>query len=219
MIEGAIFDLDGTLLDSMGIWQTVGTDLIESLGHTPEEGTVKLFKTLTVIQAAEYIKEHYGAEQSPEELKQMMLKSVERQYLYTLREKAGVLSFLKALSEKGVKMCVATASEKYQVQAVMDRCGISQYIHKIFTCTEVGAGKDKPYIYRTALEYLGTEKETTLVFEDVLHCVKTATDDGFRCVGIYDKYAEDRDIIKSLCEVYITDYSDTKEFWAVAESL
>jgi beta-phosphoglucomutase-like phosphatase (HAD superfamily) len=101
-------------------------------------------------------------------------------------------------------MCLATATERATVEPVLKKLGIDKYFSRIFTSGEVGVGKREPRIYEVALEYLGTDKETTYVFEDAAYALRTAYTNGFKVVGVYDKnvYATE-DEIKSLCHVYL----------------
>ncbi len=208
MIKGAIFDLDGTLLDSLDIWETVAQDYLRELGFEPREDINEMFKAFSLYQAACYYRETYGIQLSTEELMAGINRRVEEFYFHTVPAKEGIKEFLEELSGKGVRMCVATATDRYQAEAALERCGIAGYFSEIFTCTEVGSGKDEPLIYRAALAHLGTAKEETAVFEDALHAIKTAKQDGFPTVGIYDRHHREQDEIRRLADVYVKDFSD-----------
>jgi beta-phosphoglucomutase-like phosphatase (HAD superfamily) len=116
-------------------------------------------------------------------------------------------------------MCIATATERYQVETALARCGMKQFFSGIFTCTEVGSGKDEPVIFRTALEHLGTERCNTIVFEDAYHAVLTAKNDGFLVAAIYDAHEDKQGDIQQLSDVYLTDFSDMTAFWEFATNL
>lgn len=206
MIRGAIFDLDGTLLDSMSIWDTIGEDYLRSLGIEPRENLAETFKTFTLEESAEYYRTHYGVTLSIAEIVDGVNGMIEDFYRNTVPLKTGVAEFLAELSKDGVRMCIATVTDKYLVEAALTRLGVRQYFSEIFTTAEVGCGKSDPTIYRTALAYLGTDKRETLVFEDVLHALTTAKNDGFPVAAVYDKHEEKQEKIKEIADFYIADF-------------
>lgn len=208
MIKGAIFDLDGTLLDSMFIWDTIGEDYLRTLGKEPRENLKETFMTLTLEEAAEYYREHYAVAFSVREIVDGVNATVEKIYRTKVTPKPGVIDYLRLLKEKGVKMCVATATDRYLVEETLQRLGMLHCFSEIFTCAEIGYGKDKPIIYRKALEHLGTVKEETYVFEDALFALKTARADGFPTVGVYDRQEIRQDELKSFADYYIMDFAD-----------
>ena len=208
MIKGAIFDLDGTLLDSMFIWDTIGEDYLRTLGKEPRENLKETFMTLTLEEAAKYYREHYAVALSVREIVDGVNAMVEKIYRTKVTSKPGVMDYLRLLKENGVKMCVATATDRYLVEETLQRLGMLHCFSEIFTCDEIGYGKDKPIIYRKALEHLGTVKEETYVFEDALFALKTARADGFPTVGVYDRHEIRQDELKSFADYYIMDFAD-----------
>lgn len=208
MLKGAIFDLDGTLLDSMFILDTIGEDYLRTLGKEPHENLKEAFMTLTLEEAAEYYREHYGVTLSVKEIVDGVNAMVEGIYRTKVTPKSGVTDYLRLLKDNGVKMCIATVTDRYLVEETLERLGILHYFSGIFTCAQVGYGKDKPIIYRKALEQLGTPKEDTYVFEDALYALKTARADGFPTVGVYDRHENRQDELKNLADYYIRDFAD-----------
>ena len=208
MIKGAIFDLDGTLVDSMFIWDTIGEEYLRSLGKEPHEDLKETFMTLTLEEAAEYYREHYGVTLSVKEIVDGVNAMVEQTYRTKVTLKPGISEYLAWLKENGVRMCVATVTDRYLVEETLERLGVRHYFSEIFTCAEVGFGKDKPIIYRKALEHLGTEKSDTYVFEDMLFALNTAKTDGFPTVGIYDRHEVHQDELKGLADYYVLDFTD-----------
>ena len=209
MLKGAIFDLDGTVLDSMFIWDTIGEDYLRTLGKEPREDLKETFMTLTLEEAAEYYREHYGVTLSVREIVDGVNAMVEGIYRTKVTLKPGIEEYLRWLKENGVKMCVATVTDRYLVEETLQRLGIRRFFSEIFTCAEVGFGKDKPIIYRKVLEHLGTAKEETYVFEDSLFALKTAKADGFPTVGVYDRHEERQDELQNLADYYIRDFADS----------
>ena len=208
MIKGAIFDLDGTLLDSMFIWDTIGEEYLRSLGKEPHEDLKETFMTLTLEEAAEYYREHYGVTLSVKEIVDGVNAMVEQTYRTKVTLKPGISEYLAWLKENGVRMCVATVTDRYLVEETLERLGVRHYFSEIFTCAEVGFGKDKPIIYRKALEHLGTEKSDTYVFEDLPFALNTAKTDGFPTVGVYDRHEAHQDELKELSDYYVLDFTD-----------
>lgn len=208
MIKGAIFDLDGTLLDSMFIWDTIGEEYLRSLGKEPHEDLKETFMTLTLEEAAVYYREHYGVTLSVKEIVDGVNAMVEQTYRTKVTLKPGIAEYLAWLKENGVRMCVATVTDRYLVEETLERLGVRHYFSEIFTCAEVGFGKDKPIIYQKAMGHLETEKRDTYVFEDMLFALNTAKTDGFPTVGVYDRHEAHQDELKGLADYYIFDFTD-----------
>lgn len=213
MIKGAVFDADGTLLDSMGIWDTVGEDYLRTLGYEPEENLNEIFRTFSLYQAACYYRSEYAVELSVQEIMDGVNRMIETYYLEEVLLKPGAAEFLCQLKKRNIKMCVATATDRYLIEAALRRCGVRDYFSEILTCTAVGCGKDKPVIYREAQRHLGTEKSETIVFEDALHALKTAKKDGFLTAAVYDFHETEQMALKRTADFYLRDYSDTDIFW------
>ena len=206
MIKGAIFDFDGTLVDSMFIWDTFGEDYLRTLGKEPQENLAETFKTFTLEQAAEYYREHYGVTLSVGEIVDGVNAMVAEIYRTKVTLKEGVLEFLRDLQTKGVKMCVATVTDRPIVEEVLHKLGIRDFFTEIFTCAEVGYNKETPHIYRAALEALGTKKDETVVLEDALHALMTAKNDGFPVAAVYDKHEARQSEMRAVADYYISDY-------------
>ncbi len=209
MIKGAIFDVDGTLLDSMGIWEDAGKRYLHSIRVEPEENLSTVLFSMTLEEGAIYVRERYSLSQTVPEIVQGVLDEVRDFYYEEAPLKEGAKELLQALAERKIPMAVATSSEREYVEAAFRRLHIRQYFKEIFTCSEVGAGKSQPLIYETAANCLGTKPEETYVFEDVLHAIRTANGAGFQTVGIYDKYSEkDQEEIKRHASFYLPDFKN-----------
>ncbi len=189
-IKGAIFDLDGTLMDSMPIWERMGSNYLISKGIEPEPGLDEIVKSLSIVQGIAYIRERYGITDQFDEIMREVDRQVEHLYAETVMVKDGMRDLLERLSGQNVAMCVATANNRYHAEAALERNQIAGYFSRIFSCTEVGCGKDDPRIYETARAFLGTPKDQTVVYEDALYAVETAKKAGFPVVGVYDACSE-----------------------------
>ena len=219
MIQGAIFDADGTLLDSMSVWANIGADYLRFLGYEPRENLNETFKSMSLYQAACYYQSEYGVTLSTEEIIAGVNDRIGQFYRERAGLKPGVAGFLRQLREKGVKMCIATATGRPLVEAALERCGVLAYFSDIFTCFSVGHGKDEPVIYRTALEHLQTARVKTIVFEDALYAARTARRDNFVTAAVYDAYEKHQAELRAAADLYITDFTDWKSFWDFASQL
>ncbi len=202
-IRGAIFDVDGTLLDSMFIWDTIGETYLRSIGYQPKENLNETFKNMSLHQAARYYQTEYGVTQSIDEIMDGVNAMLERYYRFEVPLKPGVAELLERLRQDGVKLCIATATDRHLVEAALDRCGILSCFGEIFTCNEVGHGKDEPDIFEAALRFLGTEKSETVVFDDSLYAIRTAKETGFPVAAVYDSHEKEQDKVRLLADIYL----------------
>lgn len=210
-MEAAIFDLDGTLLDSMPIWQGLGENYLLQKKLKPAPGLQDTLKTMSLPQAAQHFQSAYGLREDEETIIGEIETLIADLYRYEIPLKAGVAEYLQTLQERNVKMCIATATERNLAESALERLGIRKYFSTILTSSEVKAGKEDPLIYQRAFEQLGAPFVQTVVFEDALHAIETAAAAGFRVVGVHDETAaQDRERIKALTEQYIYSFSDWK---------
>lgn len=207
-IEGAIFDVDGTLIDSMHIWENVASDYVKSKGKIPEENLREIVRSMSLYQSSCYIKEHYEIEDAVEKIMDDINRIVENFYLYEAKSKKDICGFLTKLKENGIKMCVATATDKYLVEAALERNGLLSFFEEIFTCTDTGHGKDEPHIFNKALEFMQTKRKCTCVFEDALYAATTAVKAGFMLCGVYDKSENQPEKLKKISDIYLKSYEE-----------
>ena len=210
-IRGAIFDVDGTLLDSMFIWDTIGETYLRSIGYQPKENLNETFKNMSLHQAARYYQTEYGVTLSIDEIMDGVNAMLERYYRFEVPLKPGVAELLERLRQDGVKLCIATATDRHLVEAALDRCGVLSCFGEIFTCNEVGHGKDEPDIFEVALRFLGTRREETLVFDDALYAVRTAKEAGFPVAAVYDSHERSQAEVRARSDLYLEDLTQLVE--------
>lgn len=218
-IKLAVFDFDGTLFDSMYVWDTAGESYLRSLGKTPSPDLREDLKTLSLYQAAEYFISEYGVGLTPDEVVAGINLTVEQAYVNDVLPKAGVEAFLKELKSDGTTLCIATATDRYPIEAALKRCGMEQYFDAIFTCSEVGHGKDAPIIFRRAMEHFGADRGSTLVFEDALHAAQTAKSDGFRVVAVYDPSEKQQTELRRIADFCLDSFENTQDLRKYASAL
>ena len=210
-IRGAIFDVDGTLLDSMFIWDTIGETYLRSIGYQPKENLNETFKNMSLRRAARYYQTEYGVTRSIDEIMDGVNAMLERYYRFEVPLKPGVAELLERLRQDGVRLCIATATDRHLVEAALDRCGVLSCFGEIFTCNEVGHGKDEPDIFEAALRFLGTRREETLVFDDALYAVRTAKEAGFLVAAVYDSHERSQAEVRARSDLYLEDLTQLVE--------
>jgi len=204
MIRGAIFDIDGTLLDSMPIWEDCGSIYLRKIGKEPEEKLGEILFTMTLEEGSAYLKEHYGLSQTEDEITQGFLQVVADFYRKEAALKPGAKELVEGLHEKGIPMVLATTGNRELAQAALERVGIWHYFAGMFTATELHTGKHEPLIYLTAADSMGTRPEETAVLEDVLHAVQTAKKAGFYTVAVADAASmAQRQQIRESADVFV----------------
>ena len=210
-IKAAIFDLDGTLLDSMGMWQNVCDEYLERNGLGAQGKLSEEFRTMSLDRSSHYIKEAFKLDKSAQQIFDEIIDMVEERYTSTLPLKDGAYDFVKKLYEDGTKICVATASMRHLVERAMKRTGLAELASGIFTCSEAGAPKTEPAVFLQAMEFLGTKPEETWVFEDSLLAIKPAKSIGCKVCAVYDdSNADTTEPIKELADVYIKSFTETE---------
>lgn len=185
-VKYIIFDMDGTLLDSLSVWADSDREFITGLGLEYEPKCSLAMKKMHFDSACEYLVKEFSLPFSAEETGKRILEIVEEHYINGVPLKDGAEEFLAAAKKAGIKMCVATSNKKSLAEASLKAKGIMDYFEFVLTSDEVGCGKESPEIFLKAAERLGTVPSETAVFEDSIHAVLSAKSAGFKVVGVYD---------------------------------
>lgn len=204
--ECGIFDMDGTLLDSMGMWRNLGRDLFLCHGVHPPVDLAARTRHLELPKLAERCSA-LGVPGSPRSLEAELRGRIERFYREWVYAKPGVSDFLARLHADGVRLYVATATDRPMAETALERAGLSGYFQGMVTCRESGQEKrEGPAVYEWALEALRSRKQDTLVFEDVFYAVRTAKNAGFRVAAVYDAWEKPQAELRRLADYYIMSY-------------
>lgn len=213
MIKGAIFDLDGTILDSMPIWDKAGEMFLHTIGIEAEPGLANIMFCMSMTDGAEFLKERYHLGMNVDAIMAGINHTIEDFYAYQVQLKEGVEQFLQEMKQTGIKMVVATSCDRQVFERALARLKVINCFDRIFTNTEIGTGKEKPDIYLAAAEHMGTLPKDTWVFEDALYAIHTAKNAGFRTVGVFDaSNLESLDEIKRTSDIYLEKLDNLNNF-------
>ena len=183
----AIFDMDGTLVDSMVYWKHLATEFLESKGvqHIAQD-ILERIKPMTMTESAALFIEEYGLSGTAESVAAEMNTMMDEHYRRDIPLKPGIQVYLDALHRRGVTMCVASATAEELMDACLTRLGVAQYFSFLLSCETVGAGKSRPDVYWEAAKRLGAQPEEIAVYEDALYAANTAKQAGFYVIAVQD---------------------------------
>lgn len=182
-----IFDMDGTLIDSMIFWKNLATEYLTSKGVTNVPTDIlEQIKPMTMSESAALFVQQFGLIGDPEaEMNAMM----DEHYRKDIPLKLGVEKYLQTLHEKGVQMCVASATAEHLMESCLVRLGVREYFEFLLSCEMVGSGKGTPLVYHVSARRLNAMPEEIAVYEDALYAVQTAKEAGYYVVGVFDESA------------------------------
>ncbi len=208
-LRGAIVDLDGTIIDSMGMWKDLGKRYLEGMGIRPEEGLSEILAPFGIDEACAYLRNKYDLPQDDRKIREGILSLIEGGYRSTLQLKPHAAEFLEGLQANGIKAVAATATDRALAEAALERLGVLDLFSGLITEREAGATKREPEIFLKALNMLGTQAEETAVFEDALHALRTAKNSGFITVAVKDEasHGELKEIVR-IADVYLETLAD-----------
>ena len=210
----AIFDMDGTLIDSMPYWDRLTAEYLESL-HLPPEEHLDLkdaVETMSMVESAEYFQQALDLDKTPEEIVLEMGDLMDKHYQEDIQLRAGVKDFLEGMRAEGVPMCVLTLTPAPLAYACLDRLGVAEYFAFILCSDDVGLGKDKPEIFaQTAWEF-GVYPMETIVFEDSHYAARAAKQAGCTVVGIFEQTHEEHwPMMQRICDETVMDWEEAMD--------
>ena len=206
-IKAVLFDLDGTLIDSMWMWKEIDIEYLGSLGYELPEDLQHKIEGMSYSETAVYFKETFHIQDSLEEIKEMWTRMALYKYSHDVPYKPGALAFLKELRKRGIKTGICTSNGQELVTAVMDALDMHSYFDCVMTACNVKRGKPFPDIYLAVAEQLGVEPSCCLVYEDVPNGILAGKNAGMKVCAMEDNSALDqKEMIRSLADYYITSF-------------
>lgn len=205
-ISAAIFDIDGTLLDSSPVWENLGERFLRSRSVTPPDHISDILAPMTFDEGCAYLKEAGGLRESVSEIRSEVVALIADFYRSECRLKDGAAELVEKLGGRGVRLVLATAGDRELASAALEREGILRCFSGMFTCREYGP-KTEPQIFLAAAESVNTSPEDCAVFEDSLDAVVTAKKAGFVTVGVKDISESQKRLLKSTADYYFDDLS------------
>lgn len=205
----AIFDLDGTLLDSNNVWHQVDEEFFEERGLILPDDYAKIISPMGFEGAAHYTIEKYGLNETPEQVMAQWHEMAKKKFADCVNLKPLAKEYLEHLKSLGTRLCIATASDKDLFVPSLENNGILHLFDSMTTISEVKRVKGFPDIYLRAAEKNGFSAENCVVFEDVYECICGAKSGGFYTVAVYDKNSrDDEEKMRALSDEYIYSFSE-----------
>ena len=206
-MKAAIFDMDGTVIDSLGIWDVMwkefGNAFLNGQKFTPAPEIQKAIRTITLPEAMNLIHEACNLGKSGEEVFKVGERTFRNYYSTTVKLKEGMLEYLRYCKEQKIRTVIASATAPELIEVALEHCGVRDCFEAIFSCSMVGKGKEAPDIFLYTQNWLGTETEETWVFEDSFVALETARRIGMPTVGVYDQYNPWQDAVKNASTIYL----------------
>lgn len=208
-IKAVIFDLDGTLVDSMWMWKNIDVEFLKRYGLECPDELQREVEGMSFTETAQYFKKSFRMKETIDEIKDIWIQMSIDKYRHEVPLKSGVREYLSCLRDQGIKAGIATSNGREMVDAVIRSLDIEQYFGVIVTACEVAAGKPAPDIYLKVAAALGTAPEDCLVFEDVPAGIMAGKAAGMTVCAIDDEYSRHmEDEKRKLADYYIHDYFD-----------
>lgn len=211
MIQYAIFDMDGTLIDSIPYWDELGLNYLKERGITGPRDLNSKMVSMSMAEAGVYMKETFSLSETPEEIMRELGRRIEGCYANQVELKPGAALLLEKMARAGIRMCVATASSKELGRPALLRNKVLGYFDFLVDCTQTGVGKTKPDIYYLAAERFGAVPEECVVIEDSSFALETAKKAGFHTVGVYEPSEKDPDKVRQYSDRYVRSLEELTE--------
>lgn len=206
--ECIIFDLDGTLIHSQPAWKEVDIKFMKNRNLSIPQDFYAKVSTMNLSQAADYVKAECGVTESKDAIIKEWLDMMQYEYEHNIPAVKGATEFVTKLHDAGVKLCLATASEKSFYEPCLSRHGILDKFDALVTTYEVKRGKGFPDVYLLAAEKVGANPKKCCVFEDILPGIIGAKAANMASVAILEPYSQaDHQKMSELADLAISDYT------------
>lgn len=208
-IKACIFDMDGTLVDSMWMWPEIDKEYLGRFGIEYDDNLKNEIDGISFHETAVYFKNKFGISDSIEKICKDWEDMAYDKYKNEVKEKRGCQKFLEQLKSKGIKMGIATSNKRSMVDVVLESLGMKNFFEVITTSDEVKKGKPAPDVYLTTAKLLNVEPKHCLVFEDVVAGIIAGKSAGMKVCAVEDDFTREvRQRKKELSDYYIDDYSE-----------
>ena len=206
-IKAVIFDLDGTLVDSMWMWKAIDIEYLGRFGYECPDDLQKAIEGMSFSETAVYFKERFSIPDSLEQIKADWVQMSIDKYRYEVPLKPGAREFLTELRENGIRTGIATSNGREMVDAVLESLQITDCFDVVTTACEVAAGKPAPDIYLKVAESLKVNPSDCLVFEDIPQGIRAGLAAGMKVCAVSDEYSRAQESEKrALAHYYIDSY-------------
>lgn len=188
-IDAVIFDLDGTLVDSMWMWKSIDIEYLQRFGIELPDDLQRMIEGMSFSETAIYFKQRFDLTDSLEKIKSDWNQMAWEKYRDEVPLKEGVQEFLEYLKNENIPTGIATSNSRELVELIVDRHGIKDYFTSIRTSCEVAKGKPSPDIYLLVAKDLDVDPTKCLVFEDVLQGVMAGKSANMKVCAVYDEFS------------------------------
>ncbi len=207
-IQAVIYDIDGTLIDSLSIWADADREFLHRRGIEYDPKISLNLKSLHFVSASQYLIDYYHLNENINDVCDEITEIVKHRYFNEMPLKDGVIEFAKACYSKGVKQCSATSNSRELAKGTLKASGIFDMLEFLIVSDDMGNDKTSPDIFMECARKLGVDIENIAVFEDSPHAAKTAKETGFFTVGIYNGHDSDFTKIKEYTDIQVYSWRD-----------
>lgn len=212
-MKAAVFDVDGTLVDSIDFWTNMATNYLISIGIKPKEDLNKALETLTVVEGVSYMQKEYNIEKTCTQIRNEMDELMFAFYKNDAQLKSFVVEILETLKSKNIQIAIASVINEELIFSVLHRYGIADYFQFVQTCENTDISKDDEKFYELLIKRLNLKAEEIFLFEDSLYCMKAAKRAGLSVIAVEDEFSKkDLKEIIEVSDIFIKNFGNLIPF-------